>query len=288
MVIQLSDKTFEDLLTMIPESKMKKWVQSSSFTTLDNSTRKEFNLYFQTHNPQIAKIISEDSDPVKGLSKKQWPIDKALDWVLTFLEANVFLNREQESRLKAFVKNYFGKLDANQRKLFVSKIGVTSAMEILMEYGTPTAEEYQEIRERVPWRPRTSCLYAYMQKDLNFPDEFKNRVWFYLVSELWGLLIQTWGHTTPEQINNMKKLEAAQSYIKNSVVLMKIQKMLKICGSKDEEYDPYIELWVLNDADYSVCSVQDRKEYLDLLKQSKICNYDQCVSASDELMFISN
>ena len=288
MVVQLSDKTFEDLLEMIPEAKMKKWVKSSSFTTLANATRREFDLYFQTHNPQIAKIISEDSDPIKGLSKKRWPIDKALDWVVTFLEANVFLNREQESRLKAFVKNYFDKLDANQRKLFISKIGVTSAMEILMEYGTPTAEEYQEIRERVPWRPRTSCLYAYMQKDLNFPEEFKSKVWFYLVSELWNLVIQCWGRIIPEQTKNLKKLAAAQSYIKNSVVLMKIQKMLKVYGSKDENYDPYNELWVLDDADYSVCPIQDRKEYLELLKQSKIFNYDKFISASDELMFLTN
>ena len=39
MVVQLSDKTFGDLLEMIPEARMKKWVQSSSFTILDNSTR---------------------------------------------------------------------------------------------------------------------------------------------------------------------------------------------------------------------------------------------------------
>lgn len=288
MVIQLSDKTFEDLLEMIPEVKMKKWIQSSSFTILDNSTRREFDLYFQTHNPQIAKIISEDSDPVKGLGKKRWSVDKALDWTVTFLETNTFLNREKESRLKAFVKNYFGKLDVNQRKLFISKVGVTSAMEILMEYGTPTAEEYQEIRERVPWRPRTSCLYAYMQKDLNFPEEFKKKTWFYLVSEFWNLIIQCWGRITPEQTSNLKRLASTQFYIKNSVVLMKIQKMLKVCGSKDKTYDPYFELWILDDADYSVCSVQDRKEYLELLKTLKNPYYDEYISASDELMFLTN
>ena len=288
MVVQLSDKTFGDLLEMIPEARMKKWVQSSSFTILDNSTRREFDLYFQTHNPQIAKIISEDSDPVKGLSKKKWSVNKALDWVIRFLEGNSFLNREQEARLKAFVKNYFNKLDVNQRKLFISSVGVTSALEILMEYGTPTAEEYQEIRERVPWRPRTSCLYAYMQKDLNFSEEFKSKTWFYLVSELWSLIVQSWGRIAPEQIKNLKKLDLAQSYIKNSVVLMKIQRMLKVFGNNDETYDPNAELWILNDADYSVCPVQDRKEYLELLKTTKDTCYNKFISASDELMFLTD
>lgn len=287
MPIVLSIETFEEIVKLVPKDKLLNFIKSPNFSILDKKVRNQFAELFDSEaGYKELKQAIIDFNPVDGLNKKKWTVQQAYEWAVAALYPNVYtcyLDQESASRYKAFRKNYWDMLTPEMQEEFLTKLNPTfprenSVFRILVEKGALTEDQFLRFLDNR--LVDSDDVVGYLTKRTDLSREFRHVYWFKVAISCFDTMPMSLSSKTGQKA--VRKINMAIKNIENPLVKERLSALLEDYSSEDACYKPLGSMRdILVNFNPDSYSFEDRKEYVELLKQEEFK-----ISNSEELMLL--
>lgn len=286
MPVILSIETFEEIIKLAPKEKLLKFIKSPNFSTLDKKVRNQFAEFFDREEgyKELKQAII-DFNPVDGLNKKKWTVKQAYEWAVAALHSNIYhyLDQESASRYKAFRKNYWDMLTSKMQEEFLTKLDPTLqrrnlVFRILVEKGALTEDQFLRFLDNR--LVDSDDLIGYLTKRTDLSKEFRHVYWFKVAIACFDTMPMSLSSKMGQKA--VRKINMAIKNIENPLIKERLLALLEDYSSEDACYKPLGFMRdVLVNFNPDSYSFEDRKEYVELLKQEEFK-----ISNSEELMLL--